>query len=315
MGLRSDCPGAWFSLYVSRPEQGSITYATTDRHSTLQAALDQVNDLASEFAEMSAYPRPNAIDVTRQHWERALAAHPHNPSGRDAEGRTLDERVAVASERFEALYARYGGWRHYGRPDGTDPAGYAGPLFWQEEDVRFRLALELEREFPAAVHLNSLMSPATVRGWEQAVDGRHQYADVLVDDLRGFDAGNDALRAFAERPATLLVEIKFIRRRRQGRDVPRDVNGIFGDAMRLGRHLRLGRTARAVMVVVDDEDHFLDARESMPWPAGVTLLRVGPPREALSMPRPWGVSPSDGLPGRWSGASWETPSGYFASNA
>jgi hypothetical protein len=308
-------PDAYLSVYVSRPERSVGTFFDVCEHDGLQEALDHVNHVVSTYSEWGSYEQPNALDLTAAHWERALAEHPHNPRGADAASRALDERLDTALERFSAVYARYGGWRYYGRPDATDPAGYAGPLFWQEEDVRFRFALELEREFPSAVHLDSLLSRATVHGWDRTVDGDGQHPDILIDDLRGFLPGPDSLAEFAQRSADVMAEIKYVRRRRQWRDVRKDVAGIYTDAMRLGRHLRLGRCRRAVMLVVDDDDHFLLARESMPWPPGVQLLRCGPPRPATALPRPWGSLANECVnhPDRWAGIAWEIPAGYLPS--
>lgn len=265
------------AVLVSRPQNSAEAWLELDEHDSVESALAWVNEIAYSVAGDDAPAwRPNAVDVTPGHWARALAAHPRNPSGADPAELLLDERLANATDRFLALYDRYGGWRYHGRPDATDPSGYAGPVFWQEEDVRFRLAYELEREFPSAVHLNSLLSAATVEDWDVERDGKHQYADILLDDLRDFVAGPDALRQFAERRCTALVEIKFIRRRRQTRDVARDLQGVLDDATRLGRHRQLGRAQRALTVVVDDDDRLRAARETMPWPAGVELVHAAP---------------------------------------
>lgn len=278
-----------FAVLVSRPQGSPTTSVEVERHESAEDAIAWINDFAYSVAGDHAPAwEPNSLDITVAHWERALSAHPANPTGAEPAGLLLDERLETATSRFLALYARYGGWRYYGRPDATDPAGFAGPIFWQEEDVRFRLAYELEREFPSAVHLNSLLSSATVEGWDIEHDGKHQYADILLDDLRDFEGGPHALRDFAERTATALVEIKFIRRRRQERDVGRDLQGIVDDAARLGRHRQLGRAQRGLMAVVDDDNRLPAARETMPWPPGVELLHAAPtPEPDGSLPAPW----------------------------
>ena len=291
LALHPDRPDKVAAVLVGRAANSAETWLEIEQHDSVERALAWVNEIAYSVAGDYAPPwRPNALDLTRAHWERALASHPDNPSGHDPEERLLDERLASAIDRFLALYRRYGGWRYHGRPDASDPAGYAGPIFWQEEDVRFRLAYELEREFPSAVHLNSLLSPATVEDWDVGQDGKHQYADILLDDLRDFVPGADALRQFATRTAIALVEIKFLRRRRQARDLEGDLEGVVGDATRLGRHRQLGRAQRALMVVVDDDGRLPSARETMPWPAGVDLLHAGPtPNGKRVPPPPWGA--------------------------
>ncbi len=294
LAIRPDRPDRVVAVLVSRSQDAAETALEIEEYDSVEGALAWVNDVAySTAGDYAPSWRANALDVTPEHWELARAAHPDNPSGSNAAERLLDERLASATDRFLALYERFGGWRYHGRPDATDPAGYAGAIFWQEEDVRFRLAYELEREFPSAVHLNSLMSAATVEDWDVDQDGKHQYADILLDDLRDFVAGPDALRQFAARTVTALVEIKFIRRRRQARDVSKDLQGVVDDATRLGRHRQLGRAQRALMVVVDDDDRLPAARETMPWPVGVELVHAAPTRLGVeAAPRPWSGPPS-----------------------
>lgn len=289
MAIHPDRPDRPVSVIVSRPQGSPITWLEIGEHSTLEEGLAWINSVAfSIHGDYAPIWRANPLDVTAEHWERALDAHPNNPRGLAEGDQLLDRRLGDACDRFLALYARYGGWHYYGRPDATDPAGYAGPLFWQEEDVRFRISFELEREFPSAVHLNSLLSPATVPGWDAEQEGKHQYVDVLLDDLRDFVPGQDALRRFAERTPTAFLEIKFIRRRRQARDVQRDLQGVVDDACRLGRHRQLGRAERTLMLVVDDDGRLPAARETMPWPNGVSLIHAAPSENAAtSLPEPW----------------------------
>jgi hypothetical protein len=282
-----------FTVVVGRPQSSEHTWIQVEAHGSIDDALAQLNEIAYSVAgDYAPEWRSNAGDRTLVDWERALADHPNNPQGKSAVDRLLDNRLGDACDRFLALYGRYGGWRYYGRPDATDPSGYAGPVFWQEDDVRFRLAYELEREFPAGVHLNSLLSPATVADWDAEQDGKNQHVDVLVDDLRDFLPGPDSLRRFAERTADAFVEVRFLRRRRQTRDLMRDLQGVFDDADSLGRHLQRGRTARALMLVVDDDGRFLEARNTMPWPRGVELVHAGPGSEASgpSLPFPWSLA-------------------------
>ena len=58
-----------------------------------------------------------------------------------------------AYDRLLAAYASWGGWRYYGWAGYEDPATYLGPAVWSERDCDLRLAYELEREFPKAVHM------------------------------------------------------------------------------------------------------------------------------------------------------------------
>ena len=284
------------SVVVGRPQSSPHTFLEIGEHESPQDALAWLNEVAySVHGEYAPEWRPNSLDFTMEHWERARVAHPENPHGATAADRQLDRRLRDAADRFLALYARYGGWRHHGRPDATDPGGYAGPLFWQEDDVRFRFASELEREFPGAVHLNSLLSSATVQGWDAEQDGERQHVDILLDDLRDFEDGPDALRRFAERTSVAFVETRFIRLRRQARDVERDLQGVVDDVARLGRHWQAGRAGRTIMLVADDDGLLPAARETMPWPAGVELVHAGPSKKhATSLPSPWSGPPKPG---------------------
>lgn len=167
-------PGVVSAILVTKPQADQFVRVWIEEFPTVAEGLAWFNDQAySVHGDYAPVWRPNPLDATQERWDRALAEHPVNPRGLTVDERRLDRQLDDAAQRFLGVYERYGGWRFHGRPDATDPAGYAGPLFWQEEDVRFRLGLELEREFPGSVHLNSLLSPATVPGWDPEEDGKH----------------------------------------------------------------------------------------------------------------------------------------------
>ncbi len=69
----------------------------------------------------------------------------------DAEA--INTRLDAAFSRLLEPYARLGGHNYYGWDDYDDPRNFKGPTFWSEDDCVFRLALELEKEFPYQVHL------------------------------------------------------------------------------------------------------------------------------------------------------------------
>lgn len=249
-------------------------------------AIEVINRLARNYASNhDGGGQPGSTDATVEQFDRAFSAHPINPRGLTDADRLLAQGIEMAFERFRALYARWGGWRYYGRPDTTDPQGYRGPLLWTEEDCRFRLALELEREFPWQVHINPALVAATVADWDHAVDTR-QFPDVLISDLRLFEPDGDALRRFASLQHTALIEVKYLRRRMQTRDVNSAVEQIAAEARRLHRHLHRGRCRYAACFVVDDDGAFTAAANALVWPPGVDLLLAAHPSTPAGAPLP-----------------------------
>jgi hypothetical protein len=60
-------------------------------------------------------------------------------------------------------------------------------VFWTEEDCVFRLAIELEREFPEQVHLELPVARENFKDFDAATDKR-QFVDLVVSDMRSFES-------------------------------------------------------------------------------------------------------------------------------
>lgn len=116
-----------------------------------------------------------------------------------------------AYDRLLAEYASWGGWRYYGWGGYEDRATYLGPAVWSERDCDLRLAYELEREFPKAVHMEFPIAKWT----------RHDFAppevvqrvDVVVSDFSGFVDGDEASLVFKEHRHQAFFEVKWCARR------------------------------------------------------------------------------------------------------
>lgn len=289
-----DRDGDWWALRITRDHL--IAYGWRD--GPLADAAEVARCLTESALAIDLGELEHRLPISAERIERAFVQHPANPGGWSDHERAVRSRLDAAFDRFLAEHRRYGGWRFHGRPDATSPRGYAGPLFWKEEDVRFRLALELEREFPGAVHLEVLLTDATTIQWDPAQDGVRQFVDVQVGDFRGFRDGLDALERFRSQPALLLAEVKFLAKGRRGDQLMRELEYIRKDVARLARHLDLERTSHAAMVVVADDDQLAEAfagRGPFPaWQHAVELIHARPPSPLLDsaapgLPFPWGI--------------------------
>jgi hypothetical protein len=189
------------------------------------------------------------------------------------------QRLHDAFGRLVAEYQQSGGYRFHGWTTDDEPRNYHGPLFWSEADGVFRLALELEKEFPRQVHCELKVDKNTRLDFPSEGEKRQQ-VDIGVSDLAGFVADETAYDRFRRHQHLLFVEAKWFPKGYRGFQweyVARDqVNQVQGDLDKLARHLRLGRCAVAAMLVIDDEDFFAEGADGLSWPAGVERLICGP---------------------------------------
>lgn len=203
-----------------------------------------------------------------------VAARPHASQGE------IEDRVMSAFERFVVAYANWGGYRYHGWTDAKDPHNFFGPLIRSERDCGLRLALELEREWPGAAHMELAISSANFANLDPDADGNgRQRVDLAVCDMSEFtedDESQDRYRAFRHEA---FIEIKWMRKGWRGQtwefQARNTVDQIADDVAKLKRHRSLNRCAVAAMFVVDDEDYF-DEHDQHDWPDNVWRLVAGP---------------------------------------
>lgn len=188
-----------------------------------------------------------------------------------------------AFARFLVAFERYGGHRFHGWTDYGDAQNYLGPMFWTEGDCVFRLAIELEREFPEQVHLELPVARENFADFDANTDKR-QFIDLVVSDMRSFESDGPAESAeerFRTRRHKIFVEAKYFPSGCSGPwkfDHVRKVEDVVADANRLARHLERGHSAVAAVLVIDDDNLFEDHRGEYDWPQTVEVL-VASPRE------------------------------------
>jgi hypothetical protein len=171
----------------------------------------------------------------------------------------VEDALMDAYERTLEGYLRWGGYRFHGWTNFPDSSNFQGPLIWSEADCAFRLGLELEREFPRAVHTEFAIGKATRLDYDSDVEKR-QRVDLVVSDLSTFvedDTSQDRFRNLAH---DAFIEAKWLvkgwRGNRFEQDAVRRVQSVYGDITKLCRHLELGRCRVAAVAVFDDEDYF-----------------------------------------------------------
>jgi hypothetical protein len=186
-------------------------------------------------------------------------------------------RLESAFGRFLNLYARYGGHNYYGWDDYDDPRNFKGPTFWSEDDCVFRLALELEKEFPYQVHLELPFVRWSFADFDKALDKRESI-DLVVSDLHDFVEDDTSQQRFTTRRHELFLEGKYLPAgcsRTWRFDHLRKIVDIGADAARLARHIERGHCLAAAVLVVDDDGLFDDNRPAS-WPEPVALLLASP---------------------------------------
>ena len=182
----------------------------------------------------------------------------------------LKRRVQGAYERLLRQYTKTGGWRYYGRPNAQDPRGYQGPMFWAEMDGAFRMAVELEKEFPRQVHLEMALNTSTLHDFDKNLD-RKQFVDVVVSDLRGFEPDAETALRFARRRHDVFLEVKHFRKGWWKPNLDRALRSVQTDADRLASHVERGHCTIAGALILDDDGKFEARREELTWPRGVEV--------------------------------------------
>ena len=201
---------------------------------------------------------------------------PLAPPANDAEVRS---RLHAAFDRLLVEYAELGGHRFHGWTTAGEPRNYHGPLIWSEADCVFRLALELEKEFPRQVHCELKVNRSTRLDFPEG-DEKPQQVDVAVSGLTDFAADDTAYNRFRTHRHLLFVEAKWFLKGWAGNQWEFDARDhlarVQGDLEKLQRHLRLGRCTAAAMLIVDDEDYFEQHGAQLLWPEGIERLVCGP---------------------------------------
>lgn len=191
----------------------------------------------------------------------------------------IEDRVMAAFERLVLEYARWGGHRFHGWTDYDDPHNYSGPVIRSEADCALRLAIQLEREWPEAVHAEFPISKANFANYDPATE-RRQRVDLAVTDLSAFAEDETSQDRFRSLRHEAFIEVKWLVKGWRGysfeMDARKRVDSVGVDAAKLANHLSLGRCAAAAAFVVDDEDYFFENSGHLDWPAGVWQLVLGP---------------------------------------
>ena len=199
------------------------------------------------------------------------------------EPRAEEIRTATrrAFDRFLNVYARHGQHLFHGSADYHDPRTYRGPTFWTEADCVYRLALELEKDFPAHVHLGFELSASTLYPFEKA---DRSEVDLAVSDLSDFETDDSSHQRFGSRKHELFVEAKYLPKGHWPRDVKRkiEIDIPMNVASQLAR-LRAGRCQVAACFIVDDDDHVFNALSEgrLSIPAEILLLHASPATLAI----------------------------------
>jgi hypothetical protein len=190
----------------------------------------------------------------------------------------LRSSLDAAFTRFLEVYRRIGGHNYYGWNDYNDPRNYRGPTIWSEDDCVFRLALELEQEFPDQVHLELPVAQWSFADFDKAADKKER-VDLVISDLRDFIEDDTSQQRFMERRHEIFVEGKYFPRgcsKTWRFDHIRKVADVLADAERLARHVERRHCQLAAVLVVDDDDLFEEERASYVWPEEVVMLIANP---------------------------------------
>jgi hypothetical protein len=188
------------------------------------------------------------------------------------------DSLHAAFDRFLVQWARRGGHRYHGRPSADDPRSYSGPMVWSENDCVYRLALELEKEFPGQVHFEFKMSASSVWDFDVGKGDTQDAVDLVVSDLDDFVEDESSHRRFGTKQHELFIEAKWFQKRFWTNSVRAGMEGVKADALKQEKRLERGRCLVAALLVVDDENAFEDRRHEVAVPDGIELL-VASPRE------------------------------------
>jgi len=186
--------------------------------------------------------------------------------------------LASAFDRFLDVYRRYGGHRYHGWTQASDPRNYKGPTFWSESDCVYRLALELESEFPHEVHLELPIAAWSFAGFDKVIDKR-QSVDLIVSRMLDFVEDETSQQRFMGHRHELFVEAKYFPAgcsKNWRFDHVRKVARVSADAERLALHIDRRHCLVAAVFVVDDDNLFEDTRDGHSWPDSVDVLVASP---------------------------------------
>lgn len=78
----------------------------------------------------------------------------------------IRDKLSNAFERLLVGYASWGGYRSHGWTRETDGENYLGPVIWSERDCGLRFALELEKEWPGATHMEFALGKSTLADYD-----------------------------------------------------------------------------------------------------------------------------------------------------
>lgn len=190
----------------------------------------------------------------------------------------VEAKLEAAFDRFLDVYAEFGGHKYYGWSKQADPRNYRGPTFWTEGDCVFRLALELEREFPHRVHLEVPVAAWTFADFDKTLETR-RFIDLVVSDLHEFVEDETSQERFRAHRHELFLEAKYFHHGWTGPwfgTEKQRVRSVVADALRLGRHVELGRCLLGAVLVVDDDDVFEQTVDLSTWPGSVKRLLASP---------------------------------------
>jgi hypothetical protein len=191
----------------------------------------------------------------------------------------IRDRVMNAFDRLLVGYASWGGHRFHGWTNYADERNFLGPVVWSERDCGLRFALELEREWPGATHMEFAIGKATRADFDKRIE-KAQRVDIAVSDLAAFVEDADSQERFRTHRHEAFFEVKWLLKGWRGEafemDARKRVAAIPADLAKLAHHLELGRCEVAGMLVVDDESYFDEQSEADAWPSEVWRLVAGP---------------------------------------
>ena len=194
-------------------------------------------------------------EIIRAHVARREAGVPL-PTGTLA---AVQDGVMDAYERLVEGYAKWGGYRWHGWTDFPDSHNYQGPVVWSEADASLRFAMELERQFPHAVHMELAIGKATRLDYDPDIE-RRQRVDLVVSDMSSFVEDETSQTRFQTLTHQAFIETKWLvkgwRGNRFEQDAIKRAASVWADTAKLTRHLQLGRCQVAAVLVIDDENYF-----------------------------------------------------------
>lgn len=174
----------------------------------------------------------------------------------------IEDGLIDAYERTLDEYSRWGGYRFHGWTNFPDTHNFLGPVVWSENDCVLRFAVELERDFPRAVHTEFAIGKASRLDYDPDVE-RRQRVDLVVSNLAGFVEDETAQERFQTMTHDAFVEVKWLKKGWRGQRYEQDATtrtaSVYEDIAKLRRHLELSRCRVAAVLVFDDEDYFVES--------------------------------------------------------